>query len=325
MRALRRRRRGRTGCASAGIVALDGIDTRSLVLRLRDAGRDARRRRLGRDDAPVEDALEQVRAQPAMEGQALVAQVSTRRAVRLRRERHAARRASSTTATKRSILRRLAGAGAAVTVVPHTTSADELAGYDGVRALERPRRPRAARDEVADRARAPRPTSRPRHLPRPPAARPRDRARDVQAPVRPPRREPPGARARDAAACSSRARTTASRSSRPTSGGGDARLALRRHRRGLRLPRAARALGAVPPRGGPGAARRLADPRALGRGARARCRARARHRVDLRDRLRADRDRPGVRVRLRGLPGAEGAARGRASARSSSTRTRRRS
>ena len=48
---------------------------------------------------------------------------------------------------------------------------------------------------------------------------------------------------------------------------GDARLALRRHGRGLRLPRAARALGAVPPRGRPGPARRLADPRALGRGA----------------------------------------------------------
>ena len=35
-------------------------------------------------------------------------------------------------------------------------------------------------------------------------------------PVRPPRREPSGARARDAGACSSRARTTASRSSRAT-------------------------------------------------------------------------------------------------------------
>ena len=40
--------------------------------------------------------------------------------------------------------------------------------------------------------------------------------------------------------------------------GGDARLPLRRHRRGLRLPRAARPLGAVPPRGRPGPARRVA-------------------------------------------------------------------
>ena len=45
---------------------------------------------------------------------------------------------------------------------------------------------------------------------------------------------------------------------------GHLRLALRRHRRGLRLPRAERALGAVPPRGRPGHARRLADPRAAG-------------------------------------------------------------
>ena len=36
-----------------------------------------------------------------------------------------------------------------------------------------------------------------------------------------------------------------------------------------------------------------------------------RHPLDLPDRLRPDRDRPGLRVRLRGLPGAEGAARGR--------------
>ena len=48
---------------------------------------------------------------------------------------------------------------------------------------------------------------------------------------------------------------------------GDVRLALRRNGRGLRVPRAARPLGAVPSRGRPGPARRLADPRALGRGA----------------------------------------------------------
>ena len=46
---------------------------------------------------------------------------------------------------------------------------------------------------------------------------------------------------------------------------GDVRLALRRHRRGIRLPGAERALGAVPSRGRAGHARRVADPRALGR------------------------------------------------------------
>ena len=46
--------------------------------------------------------------------------------------------------------------------------------------------------------------------------------------------------------------------------GGDARLALRRHGRGPRLPRAARALGAVPPGGRPRPARRVADHRDAG-------------------------------------------------------------
>ena len=60
-----------------GLVALDGIDTRSLVLHLREGG--AMRAALVADanERSVADALEQVRAQPAMEGQALVAAVST--------------------------------------------------------------------------------------------------------------------------------------------------------------------------------------------------------------------------------------------------------
>src|SRR5262249_53262470 len=60
------------------LVAIDGIDTRSLVLQLRDAG--AMRAAVVADEGElsVADALERVRAQPAMEGQALVAQVSTR-------------------------------------------------------------------------------------------------------------------------------------------------------------------------------------------------------------------------------------------------------
>src|SRR5207244_1917692 len=49
---------------------------------------------------------------------------------------------------------------------------------------------------------------------------------------------------------------------------GNARLALRRDGRGIRVSRAPRALGSVPPRGRPGAARCLVDPRQLGRGAR---------------------------------------------------------
>jgi carbamoyl-phosphate synthase small subunit len=114
-----------------GLVALEGIDTRSLVLRLRSSG--AMRAAAVADERvlAVEDALEQVRAQPAMEGQALVAQVSTR-------ERYVFRAGGSPHVgvvdygAKRSIMRRLAHAGAAVTVLPHTAAADELATFDRV-------------------------------------------------------------------------------------------------------------------------------------------------------------------------------------------------
>ena len=55
---------------------------------------------------------------------------------------------------------------------------------------------------------------------------------------------------------------------RPSEGArGDTRLALRRHGRGTRLPGAACPLGAVPPGGGARAARRLAAPRVVGGGA----------------------------------------------------------
>ena len=64
------------------------------------------------------------------------------------------------------------------------------------------------------------------------------------------------------------------------------------------------------PEAGPGPARRVADPRRAGS---RRCALPRRDdlALDLPDRLRPDRDRPGLRVRLRRLPGAEGAARGR--------------
>jgi carbamoyl-phosphate synthase small subunit len=50
---------------------------------------------------------------------------------------------------KRSILRRLAGAGAAVTVYPHDVDADELEGYDGVVLSNGPGDPAPLTQEVA--------------------------------------------------------------------------------------------------------------------------------------------------------------------------------
>ncbi len=57
---------------------------------------------------------------------------------------------------------------------------------------QRARRPRGARLRRRHRPRAHRQEAGRRHLPRPPAALPRRRPRDLQAPVRPPRRQPPG-------------------------------------------------------------------------------------------------------------------------------------
>ena len=115
--------------ATHGVVALTGVDTRSLVLHLRDRG--AMRAAVATGDAGVEEILETVRTQPAMEGRPLAAEVSTR-------EPYAAnvdgdvRIAVVDYGCKRSILARLAAAGAAVTVLPHDTEADDLARYDGV-------------------------------------------------------------------------------------------------------------------------------------------------------------------------------------------------
>ena len=130
-----------------GLVALEGIDSRSLVLRLRDSG--AMRAAVVSDERSrsVADALEQVRAAPAMEGQALVAEVSTPHAY-VFAETGSPHVAVVDYGAKRSIMRRLADAGAAVTVVPHSSSADELASFDGVCLSNGPGDPEPLRAEV---------------------------------------------------------------------------------------------------------------------------------------------------------------------------------
>ena len=194
-----------------GVVALTGIDTRSLVLHLRQAG-SMRAIAIG-GEASVDEALNAVRSQPEMAGRALAAKVSTRDPF-VFSDAGWARVAVIDYGCKRSILSRLAWSGAAVTVYPHDVDADELVDYDGVLLSNGPGDPEPLTDEQAT-IRAPdRTRPDPRHLPRPPAARARYRAQDVQAPVRPPRREPSGARALRRTAFSSRRRTTASRSRR---------------------------------------------------------------------------------------------------------------
>ncbi len=112
-----------------GIVALSGIDTRSLVLKIRELG-SMRAVAVG-GDGSVEEAVEAARALPSMEGRALAAGVSTKETY-VFSESGRARVAVVDYGVKNSVLRRLAAAGAAVTVHPHDATADELAGYDGV-------------------------------------------------------------------------------------------------------------------------------------------------------------------------------------------------
>ena len=112
-----------------GLVALSGIDTRSLVLHLREAG--AMRAAAVAGDHDVEEVLRAVRAQPEMAGAALVAGVSTESGYTYEAE-GAVRVAVVDFGCKRSILRRLTENGAAVDVFPHDVDADSVAGYDGV-------------------------------------------------------------------------------------------------------------------------------------------------------------------------------------------------
>ena len=112
-----------------GVVGLTGIDTRSVVLHLRDRG--AMRAAAVTGDYSVDEVLAAVRAQPKMAGAALVSGVSTTEPYTYAAE-GAVRVAVVDYGCKRSILRRLAGNGAAVDVFPHDVDADSVADYDGV-------------------------------------------------------------------------------------------------------------------------------------------------------------------------------------------------
>jgi carbamoyl-phosphate synthase small subunit len=110
------------------VVALSGVDTRSLVLHLREAG--AMRAAIASGGDPV-TALEQVREQPPMAGRSLVADVSCTEPYVFAQEGDVDV-AVVDYGVKRSVLRRLAAAGARVTVYPHDVDADTLTRHQGV-------------------------------------------------------------------------------------------------------------------------------------------------------------------------------------------------
>jgi carbamoyl-phosphate synthase small subunit len=131
---------------SFGVPALTGIDTRSLVLHLRERG--AMRAAVVAEGDDVHEALRVVNEQPSMTGAALAARVSTKEPY-VYSDTGAIRVAVVDYGAKRSIMRRLAGSGAAVTVFPHDVDADTLAGFDGVLLSNGPGDPEPLEGEVA--------------------------------------------------------------------------------------------------------------------------------------------------------------------------------
>ena len=104
------------------IVALEEIDTRALVVRLRERG--VMRAAAVAGAASAEEVLAAVRAQASMAGRALVAGVSTREPYRVGHGGTPV--AVLDCGCKRSILTRLTAAGVRATVFPHSTDAQTI-------------------------------------------------------------------------------------------------------------------------------------------------------------------------------------------------------
>jgi carbamoyl-phosphate synthase small subunit len=111
-----------TWLAGRGVVALEDVDTRSLVVGLRDRG--AMRAAAVAGEASVDEVLGRVRAEPRMAGKALAAAVSTPEPYTV--GRGTTRIAVLDYGCKRSIVRRLVWNGAGVKVYPHDTPAETI-------------------------------------------------------------------------------------------------------------------------------------------------------------------------------------------------------
>jgi carbamoyl-phosphate synthase small subunit len=141
--------------AAAGVIGLEGVDTRRLTLRLRERG--AMRCAISTEDLEPASLVQRARAQPGMEGADLAKRVSTiepylaRELVGPASTAHGRvfRVAAYDFGLKRNILRRLADAGIDATVVPADTHADEVDDVDGVFLSNGPGDPAATRYGVA--------------------------------------------------------------------------------------------------------------------------------------------------------------------------------
>jgi carbamoyl-phosphate synthase small subunit len=131
--------------AERGLVALSGIDTRTLTLHLRSRG--AMRAVAVAGEASLGEAVRAVSEQPPMAGRPLAAGVSTEQRY-VFSDRGRARIAVVDYGCKRSILKRLAAAGAAVTVFPHSARVRDLHTFDGILLSNGPGDPEPLHDEV---------------------------------------------------------------------------------------------------------------------------------------------------------------------------------
>jgi carbamoyl-phosphate synthase small subunit len=126
--------------AAAGVVGIEGIDTRRLTLRLREFG--AMRAAVSTVDVDPEGLVARVRVAPGMEGADLASTVSVGEPFEASSLAGPAatdagpvlRVAAVDLGMKRNILRRLAASGIEATVFPATTPASTIAGggFDGV-------------------------------------------------------------------------------------------------------------------------------------------------------------------------------------------------
>jgi carbamoyl-phosphate synthase small subunit len=128
-----------------GLVGLSGVDTRTLTLHLRNRG--AMRAVVVAGEASVEEAVRAARAQPGLVGRSLVADVSCTSPY-VASDSGRARIAVVDYGCKRSILLRLAAAGAAVTVFPHSAQVRDLHAFDGILLSNGPGDPGPLHDEV---------------------------------------------------------------------------------------------------------------------------------------------------------------------------------
>ena len=214
-----------------------------------------------------------IAAEPSMDGADLARTVTPPEPVRF--EGDGPHVVGIDTGVKMSIVRQLRERGCRMTLLPCTSPAGGGARRGPRPRLprQRPRRPRRARLRRRHGPRAGRQAPGLRHLPRPPAALPRGRAGDLQAALRPPRRQPPGQgpgdradrhhlpeprlRGRRGPAASRGSRATSRSAGRPTSASPSSPTQpLRPHGRGPGAPGRRRRHRPVPPRGRPRPARR---------------------------------------------------------------------